>query len=331
MPEEISLIDIQRKIRKPFGKEQVQQWMMPSEGRVWADLILDWSMIAAAFTFFVFFRTWWAGLLAFMMIGCAQYRLFILGHDGLHGNLSRDRTRNNFIARWLVYSPMFMGFADSQRNHLSHHQLLGTENDPDRYLHLLDNKNSRSKFLLFCSGLATFTRTVIKVSPFGRVSSKTKQQPEREATAGTLKDYVVERIPVMIWQAGILFIFLICGIWWAYPILWIAPIYFLVFLPDEIRAFCDHAVLSLAGKESEGGRLVTFTSNRLERIFLSPHNMNYHAEHHLWVGIPYYNLPKAHMAVKDIPEITVRSSYLAFLFNVVKNLPVKMSEDAKNN
>ena len=143
MQEEISLIDIQRKIRKPFGKEQVQQWMAPSEGRVWLDLIVDWLIIAAAFTFFVFFQTWWSGLIAFVIIGCSQYRLFILGHDGLHGNLSRDRARNNFIARWLVYSPMFMGFADAQRNHLSHHQLLGTEQDPDRYIHLLDNKNSR--------------------------------------------------------------------------------------------------------------------------------------------------------------------------------------------
>jgi fatty acid desaturase len=223
---------------------------------------------------------------------------------------------------------MFMGFADAQRNHLSHHQLLGTEQDPDRYIHLLDNKNSRSKFLLFCSGLATFGKTVIKVSPFGIASPKEKEQPEKEGKAGTLKDYVIERIPVLIWQAGLFFVFFMSGIWWAYPMLWVAPIYFLVFLPDEIRAFCDHAVLNLASKDSEGGRLVTFTSNPLERIFLSPHNMNYHAEHHLWVGIPYYNLPKAHQAVKDIPEITVRSSYLAFLFRVVKNVPVRMSEDA---
>jgi hypothetical protein len=55
MNEEISLIDIQRKIRKPFGKEQVQQWMAPSEGRVWVDLIVDWLIIAARLHLFCFF------------------------------------------------------------------------------------------------------------------------------------------------------------------------------------------------------------------------------------------------------------------------------------
>ena len=329
--ENIGLIETQRLIRKNFSKERIQEWMKPSETKVFADLFLDWLLIAAAFAFFVFFQTWWSAVIAFFVIGLCQYRLFILGHDGLHGNLSKNRARNDFIARWLIYAPMFMGFNDAKRNHLSHHQLLGTPEDPDRYIHLLDNKNSRFKFLLFCSGLATFGKTVLKVTPFGKMFFSTEKPSENMVEAkpaAVLKDYIIERIPVLIWQIVIFAAFIFFGVWWLYPILWVAPIYFLVFLPDEIRAFCDHGVLRLSNKETDADRLITFTSNPVERVFFSPHNMNYHAEHHLWVGVPYYNLPKVHREVKEIPEITVRGSYLVFLFQVIKNLPLKISKNA---
>ncbi len=338
MNDKLSLLDVQRQVRKDFKKEQVQEWMKPSAYRVGLDLVVDWSLIAGAFIFFVYFGTWWSFLLAFIVIGCSQYRLFILGHDALHGNLSTVRERNNFMARWLIYSPMFMDFGDGQRNHLNHHQLLGTAQDPDRYIHIIDNKNSPAKFLLFCSGLATFGKTVLKVSPFGRKTSPAPEKAALEKTAaekveseksGGLKDYIIARIPVMIWQLAILFAFWMSGIWWAYPLLWIAPIYFLVFLPDEIRAFCDHAIIDLASEETDGDRLITFNSNPLERLFFSPHNMNYHAEHHLWVGIPYYNLPTVHKIVKEIPEVTVRGSYLSFLSQVLRNLPVSSSQPVR--
>lgn len=328
--ENIGLIEVQRKIRKNFPKEQIQDWMQPSAAKITMDLIFDWLFIAAAFAFFAYLQTWWSAVISFIVIGCCQYRLFILGHDGLHGNLSRSREKNDFMARWLIYAPMFMGFADAKRNHLAHHQMLGTPEDPDRYIHVLDNKNSRFQFLLFCSGLATFGKTVLKVTPFGRMffpaQNKGEEKPEAAATA--LKDYIIDRIPVLVWQVAIIAAFFFAGIWWAYPFLWIAPIYFLVFLPDEIRAFCDHGVIRLADGKGDADRLVTFESNPVERIFFSPHNMNYHAEHHLWVGVPYHNLPKVHQAVKDTPEITVRGSYLSFLFQVIKNLPLKVSKNA---
>jgi fatty acid desaturase len=31
-----------------------------------------------------------------------------------------------------------------------------------------------------------------------------------------------------------------------------------------------------------------------ERWFFGPHNINYHLEHHLFPGVPFYNLPKLH-------------------------------------
>lgn len=315
-------INIQQNLRKSFSKQQIQMWMKRSERRVFLNLAVDWLVIVLAFGAFAGYPTWWLGLAAFFIIGCAQYHLFILGHDGLHSNLSDDRSRNDFIARWLIYAPMFMGFSDARRNHLEHHRTLGTAKDPDRYIHTLGNKNSRFKFLLFCSGLATFGRTVLKVTPFGKMFFPTDGKIENDKSTA-LKDYIIERIPVLIWQIVIFSAFFWFGVWWAYFLLWVAPIYFLVFLPDELRAFCDHAVPLAPDEAADPKRLVTFKSNWLEKLFLSPHNMNYHAEHHLWVGVPYYNLPKVHEAIKDQPHITIRNSYAAFLLTILKSLPIK--------
>jgi fatty acid desaturase len=51
--------------------------------------------------------------------------------------------------------------------------------------------------------------------------------------------------------------------------------------------------------------------------------MNFHAAHHLWLGIPYYNLPEAdrrmreHAAAGD-PRLVVRASYVGYLLEYLR-------------
>ena len=191
-------------------------------------------------------------------------------------------------------------------------------------------------FLLFCSGLSTFIKTVLKVTPFGKLLGLNSQQESKSADNPVAKqepklsivqilfDYARQRVAVIIAQIILIAFFVLSGApWWSYFVLWIAPIYFCVFLADEIRAFCDHAVPAMTEREADGYRLITFRPSWLEAIFLSPRNMNYHAEHHLWPGIPYYNLPEAHNYVRTRPEITIRGSYVFFLMKLFRSLPLE--------
>ena len=95
-----------------------------------------------------------------------------------------------------------------------------------------------------------------------------------------------------------------------------------MFLPDEIRAFCDHAVQDIDDDRADPKRLISYHTPLVEAMFLAPHNMHFHAEHHLWPSIPYYNLPLAHAVVKNDPRVTVRGSYLPFLWSLFNNLPL---------
>ncbi|MBD1923535.1 fatty acid desaturase family protein [Microcoleus sp. FACHB-831] len=319
------------------AKDELKRWMTPQPIRPIRDLFLDWLGIVLALLAVTWMPTWWMYSIAFIVVGCCQYALFILGHDAIHSSLHPNRLLNDRLAKWAIHGPMFMALEDGRRSHLEHHRTLGTASDPDRYLHTLSNKNSRIKFLLFCSGLATFGKTVLKVTPFGKLLNSSRPiateayQSKNLLTpvAPMLLDYTKQRVPVLVTQTLLISIFAFSTLpLWSYLVLWVAPIYFCVFLPDEIRAFCDHAVPVLPDSKADSSRLVTFRPSWIEGILFSPHNMNYHAEHHLYPGVPYYNLPIVHQVLKDRAEVTVRGSYLIFLFHVIRLLPLQDSAEA---
>lgn len=351
-----NILTIQQNIRQSVSPAQLQKWLKINPYRAYQELTIDWQGIIVAFLAVTWMPNFWMYAISFIVIGTCQYKLFILAHDAIHNALHPTKKINDFLARWLVYAPMFMALEDARKNHLKHHKFMGTAGDPDRYLHTFYQKNTPFKFLLFCSGLATFGKTVLKVTPFGRMLSlpdrpqkKTVETkhfgdnlPENTesfiqndapsirqnftSVQRALTDYFQQRFPVFLAQILILSLIWISPLpLWSYLGLWIAPIYFLVFVPDEIRAFCDHAVLEFPDDRGDAQRLVTFRPNFIEAIFFSPHHMNYHAEHHLWSSIPHYNLPKAHEFTKGRSEVTIRGSYLAFLGKVLRSLPLSRS------
>ena len=336
----MSLAAIEQTLRKAVPAEQLREWMRPRPLRVLSDLLIAWAIILAVPPLLGSLHSWVAYIPAAILIGLAQYALFILGHDGIHGCLSTNRRINDEVARWLIYAPMCMGFEDGRHNHLEHHKKLGTSEDPDRYIHILSNKNSPIDFIFFCSGLATFWKTVLKVTPLGVVFSRPAQTAPavecsavedndsavtsgKVSTSSLLIKFAQKRLGVFVWQPLIVLYLCLCGLpWWSYFLLWIAPIYFFVFVPDEIRAFCDHAVPDVPDDDVDHQRLVSFLPSRIERIFFSPHLMNLHAEHHLWPGVPYYNRHQVTEFLKTVPEITYRTSYVSFLLELFRILPL---------
>ena len=111
--------------------------------------------------------------------------------------------------------------------------------------------------------------------------------------------------------------------------LWIVPIYFFVFVADEILGFFDHVILIVPDENADAHRLVTFRPTWLEAVLFSPHQMNYHAEHHLWPFVPYYHLPRLSEFVEKVPGITVRRSYLRFLVRIQLSSPVQSHADRR--
>ncbi len=306
--------------RTLLSRREVLEFSRKRPAVVYADMLLIYLWLTCAFAVLQALPVWPVQVAAFLIIGTRQYALFIIGHDGLHRNLHPNRRINDRLATWLIFAPLGMCLRDGRSSHLRHHHQLGSERDPDRYLHGAENKANTVQFVLFLSGLATFLKTVWKVTPFGQRRSGSDARP----APTLLKEFMMSRIPVLVMQVLIFGAIAATQPWWTYLVFWVLPVFALVFVPDEIRAFCDHAHPIVPDALADDRRLITYAPPRLEQVLFSPHHMNYHAEHHLWPFVPYYRLPEVHRRIRPRlgQAIEVRRSYVGFLWHYLRSLPL---------
>jgi fatty acid desaturase len=95
-----------------------------------------------------------------------------------------------------------------------------------------------------------------------------------------------------------------------YPMFWLLPLATWRMWVTRVRNIAEHAVV----RDNDDPLLHARTTlaNPLERLFIAPYFVNYHLEHHLYMWIPCYNLPKAHrlFRAKGLEErMEVRQGY----------------------
>ncbi len=273
------------------------------------DTLFCWVYISACWTACALWPHWWSISLAIPVIGSRYYALFIIGHDAFHRRLFQNASLNDRFADLFIFGPIGAITRLNKHNHLAHHVHLSTLEDPDRHKHTCFSHATSKQLWGFLTGFTSVSKTLKNV--FGQKQSSRFY-------------HWTDLLILAVWQLG-----LIAGLsyfiaWWAYPLLWLLPVYLFTYLGDNLRSFAEH---SQPYHDSEGdkNRLITYLSNPVERWFIAPMHMNYHAVHHLWPSIPYYNLPKADRLVRqrDPCELEWRGSYLAYLFRYARSQPLK--------
>jgi fatty acid desaturase len=282
------------------------------------DTAISWAFIIGSWAIVARWPRWWVVLAVLPVIGSRYYALFILGHDGMHRRLFATRRLNDLWNNVFCLGPIGAVTHLNNRNHLRHHQFLASEHDPDRHKHACFNKADHGELLGFLSGLSGLARSARNVFSPNRPAI---QRANDETEGGyTLRDFAI--------LAGVqtaLLVGLTAAIgWWAYPVLWLLPVYLFMYLGDNFRSFAEHSHPK-NDAASDQHRLITYLSNPLERWFLAPMNMNYHTAHHLWPSIPYYNLPMADREIRELPGTTGlewRRSYVGYLVRYWLALPL---------
>lgn len=276
-----------------------------------------WLLIAGAFAL----AAWQPGPLtwaiAFVVIGTQQYALSVLSHDAKHRTLYRSIPLNDAVGLWLTSAPLGTDFIRERTVHLDHHRRLGDDDDPDRDLYRASDKADVPAFLLYLSGLSTL--------PGVRRRPTAQRQTTLQSRIAALLRSRAHAIPAQIVIFGI---FALVLEWWLYFPLWIAPLFFLMLIPQRIRQFCEHAQAVLPDHAGDSGRLVTYRANAIERIFLAPFHMDHHAEHHIWATVPCFALPALAAIIPENGLIDRRGSYVAFLREYFRRLPLPSTEAA---
>ena len=313
-----SHLELRRTLLPPARIRQLSR-LRPA--RVARDIAWNWALIVGAWAVAATTGGLVVTALAAVVVGNRFYSLFIIGHDGLHRRLHPTKERSDLVSDVFVMAPIGAITRHNNRNHLLHHQHLATGRDPDRYKHCCFNKRSRLQLLGYVTSLTSLGTSLANIFNRGSGAAARPVRPRR-----TMRDLAL----LVGAQAALVVGLTLAFGWWGYVAMWWIPVFLFTFLADNLRTFAEHGHTS-GDAEADEHRLVTNRPSWLERQLLSPMHMNFHAAHHLWPSIPYYNLPAADLALREhagARTIDERGSYLAFVWRFARGLPYDGCEPA---
>ena len=302
-----------------LSPQRVRELSILRPSRAFTDISICWTIILLAIALVKIHLSWWTVLISIPITGNRYYALFIIGHDAMHRRLLPSIKRNDFWADLLILAPIGAITRLNNGNHLAHHLHLASPRDPDRFKYGCFDKSESFSLLKFLSGYATVGRA-LKAVFIIRGRGNQGANSRGSAQSYTLRDcallvgWFAVSAGGLTWLIG----------WWAYPVLWLLPVYVFMYLGDNFRSFCEHSHPE-RDDFADLHRLVTYLSPPLERALIAPMNMNYHTAHHLWPSIPYYNLPAADREIREQAqgaELEWRKSYFGYLFRYWSALPL---------
>jgi fatty acid desaturase len=312
--------------RQIFGAEK---WMRITAVSPWRGVWLiahAWAVVAlAAFGAAAAWQwSWIAGLIAtpvaLVILGGRQLGLAILMHEGAHGLLHPDRKMNNFLGQWLTGAATGSDLHAYRAYHLTHHKFTQQPEDPDLSLSApfpTSRASLRRKAIRDLTGQTFFKQRTAQFAAAWRGvqamwrGERSDASVKRDTSAGRMLnlqsrsgiDAPVANIDgakttartvgrFLTVQAVLLAVSLLFWSWLPFALWFVAlATTFQLFL--RVRNIAEHACTT-TGSEDPFSHARTTYAGLVERATVAPYWVNFHSEHHLFMGVPCYSLPVAH-------------------------------------
>lgn len=304
-----------RAILRDLGPEIVAA-AKPHTGRGLAETAATLALIAAvvagtAWAVGAGYPPAWA--VGWFLIGALQHRLSILQHEAVHRQLFAIRWLNEALGLYVVGLSIGAFPMGGRRAHLSHHAFLGTDRDGDRYAYVDPPKTRTALAWWMAAKLLGFEalRRMATLA-FRTLRAPSAARPESQV----IRPRPDEWLALLSVQAGIAAMFALTVGAVYYVLLWVVPLFTSARFLMGLRGLAEHAVLA-PGRDAEERHLRSIYNGPFERFFLSPIAFNFHAEHHLFPGIPTWRLPRIGPLISAHPafssQVRIYSSYFACL------------------
>lgn len=291
---------------------------------------------------------WIAGLAAtpfvLAILGGRQLGLAILMHDGAHGLLHPNRKLNNWLGEWPSGASVGSDLQSYRAYHLTHHRFTQQPEDPDLGLSApfptsRDSlwrkvvrdltgqtffKQRSSQFRMAARGVKAMLkgspavaaqRSTVAGTPFNKQEQSSNGLGPSDAAGMAVAKTVGRFLSV---QIILLTVSLLVWGWTPY-LLWLVALTTTFQLFLRVRNIAEHACTT-TGSDDPFSHARTTYANWLERFTVAPYWVNFHSEHHLFMGVPCYHLPRAHDLLGAggyHQRMTITKGYSAVLRQVV--------------
>ncbi len=240
-----------------------------------------------------------ANLPLYLLAAASLHGISLFTHEGVHGTLSPVAWWNRALSIACAL-PVLQNYSAYKVLHLQHHQHLGQEGDPDHYANYTNW--TWLEFAMHWGRLVIgYPAYIVAIPILGYRHGNASSQRWIVFEVCLLLLLIISTAATLPW------LFLLHG--WVMPMLIINTLV-------NIRGMSQHTFLENQSATVLGTRSIL--TNRVTAFFMC--NENYHLEHHLYPGVPWYNLPRLHQALRD--ELTARGapyirSYFAFVCEFV--------------
>jgi fatty acid desaturase len=242
---------------------------------------------------------------ALFLLGGRQLGLAILMHEAAHGLIHPDRRINNIAGQWLTGAAVSSDLLSYRAYHLTHHRYTQQPEDPDLAL-------SQP----FPTSKASLWRKVVR-DLTGQTFVKQRMALFGAALRGGPTRATVARFLAV--QALLLAVSLLLYGWTPF-LLWLAALATTFQLALRIRNIAEHACTA-TGPGDPFSHARTTGASLIERMLVAPYWVNFHIEHHLFMGVPCYRLKRVHHMLLDRghgPRMTLADGYANVLRQVVR-------------
>lgn len=253
--------------------------------------IVDWAVIAAAIAVSLWAQNWLVYIISVIVIAGRQHALAVLIHDFAHYRFLKNKRLSEWLGDVFLAWPILITVNSYRTTHMEHHFHTNTEKDPD-YVPRLSMKTYKFPMNLWFMMMALLGYLAAITSVYDVLSLHTKKMSNSQDRL-----YVWARLG---FYAVIGIVIGALGIWQEFLFYWVVPFLTLFFGFNYVRGVAEH--FSAMDYSSLEGGTRTVIPYFWERALFGPHNVNFHSEHHLYPGVPFYNLPELHARLMDNPK-----------------------------
>lgn len=273
-----------------LSRNELDSLLQIRDLRAVVSFLVDWGIVAASFWLVAVAPSLITVIIALVLIGARQLGFAVLMHEAAHRTLFSNRSVNDFVGNWLCAFPIWSDLHPYRPYHLQHHAKNWTDEDPDLALATpfpITRDSLRRKIWRDLSGQTGWKRAKATLA---RDLGKSQGRVQRLDFTGTrnLRGVVITNLCLLAILAG----FGHAELYLLWAVAWLTT----YSLAMRVRSIAEHSMALDPTNPLQNSR--TMLARWWERLILAPNRVNFHLEHHLYMTVPHYNLPRLHRLLK---------------------------------